>query len=108
MDQLLAKLVNLNYELFGVFLPGFIAWVFLVLNWVALGPMVPALTNGALPQLTSTDLLNAVGRLSLVTGVGIGIPVLIASYFLGHILLWFSRRGSQEKYTTKARLVSKA
>lgn len=93
LEQLLAKLTNLGYELFGVILPGIVALIFLVMWWVALGPLAPHLSSEFFPQLTSNNASKIVESISIKTGIGIALPGLIVTYFLGHILLWIARSG---------------
>lgn len=101
MDELLAKLTNLGYEVFGVILPGVIGGLFLAIWWVALGPVAPLLSNGFFPLLTSNNISELVESLSLKTGIGVAVPGLVLAYFLGHILLWIARSGEPNEAVSK-------
>lgn len=91
MDVFLGKLTHLAYEFFGLLLPGVLASVFLVLTWIALGSLVPIWSSQSLPAF-SPELLTKVERLSTVKAGVLTFGIVVASYFLGHIILWPSRR----------------
>lgn len=93
MDQLLARLTNFSYELFGVFVPGAIALLFATAWWGAIGPLAAQWTDGWAPALTVAGIGEWINSLNSALGIGIGIPLFIASYFVGHFLLWASRSG---------------
>jgi hypothetical protein len=101
MNELLAKITNLGYEVFGILLPGVITILFFIGTWAALGPLVPIWTLGGMPQLTLVSGQKIVESVSLSTGVGMAIPLLIASYFQGHMLMWIGRSGPmlEEKHS---------
>lgn len=82
---------NLAYEFLGVFLPGMIASIFLLLFWIALGPATPYWTFGVLPQFSMTTLDRGLNSLSPISGASIVIPLLAIWYFAGHLLLWLGR-----------------
>jgi len=96
MDQILAKITNLSYEIFGVFLPGFIAGLLLLLVWWTLGDLPPLLTFGAVSALTLEMADGFIKRLDTALGIGIAVPCLIATYFLGNALIWVSRSGKAD------------
>ena len=52
VNELLATLTNLSYELFGVVLPGIVASIFILLYWITLGPVAPFWTCGIIPAFT--------------------------------------------------------
>ena len=93
MDQILAKIVNLSYELLGIYLPGFIFGLFILLVWWGVGDLPPVLTHGAVPSLTLDWIDAVVKKLDVKLGIGIAIPGVICSYFLGTFLVWVSRSG---------------
>lgn len=93
MEQLLAKLTAFSYEIFGVFLPGLVLALFICIWWTALGPCVPEWSMNSIPALTTNTAGQMVNSLNLATGLGLGIPSLIASYFFGHFLVWIGRSG---------------
>jgi hypothetical protein len=96
MNELLARLTNLSYELFGVILPGIVMSLFICLGWTAPGPLVPLWTYGAVPELTVATARIMIESLSVAVGIGIAIPALAVWYFLGHLLLWIARSGTPD------------
>lgn len=102
MNELLGKLTNLSYEFFGVILPGTVASVFIVLCWIALGPLAPFWTDDIVPKFTITTLQRLFDSLSLASGIGVAIPLLAIWYFLGHILLWIARSGDSDAEASNA------
>jgi hypothetical protein len=91
MNELLARLVNLSYEFFGVILPGIITSVCLGIIWVALGPLAPLWTQRAVPELSISriqTLINSLSTADTIASIGI---LLVAWYLVGQILLWTSR-----------------
>lgn len=97
-DVFSSVISNLAYEFLGVFLPGIIASIFLLLFWIALGPATPYWTFGVFPQFSMESLDNGLNSLSPVSGVSIVIPLLAIWYFAGHLLLWVGRNAtSREK-----------
>lgn len=105
MDQIVSKITNLGYELFGVLLPGVVAATFLALWWAGLGPLAPTLSNGFFPQLTSENTSHIFESIGVRTGVGVAIPSLMATYFLGHILLWIGRSGKSDNKIVRSPLM---
>ena len=101
MNELLATLTNLSYELFGVILPGIVVSIFILLYWIALGPVAPIWTFGIIPAFTMTNLQVLFDSLSLASGIGVAIPLLAIWYFLGHILLWIARSGKADAAASK-------
>lgn len=102
MNELLAKLTNLSYEFFGVILPGIVASLFMILCWIAVGPLAPYWTCDTIPAFTITTLPRLIDSLSLASGIGVVIPLLAIWYFLGHILLWIARSGASDAVASKA------
>ncbi|MCR6476874.1 hypothetical protein NU688_12005 [Variovorax sp. ZS18.2.2] len=102
MEQLLAKLTNLGYEFFGIILPGIIALVFLVMWWVSMGQLAPVLSSNFFPHLTSNNASLIIESISVKTGIGIALPSLIITYFLGHILQWTARSGGASEKNVKS------
>lgn len=93
MNELLARLTNLSYEVFGVLLPGIVVSLFLLLSWIALGSLAPVWSFHTLPEFTIVGLRNLFDALSLASGIGVSVPLIAIWYFLGHILLWIGRSG---------------
>jgi hypothetical protein len=97
LEQIVSKIVNLSYELLGVFLPGFIFCLFLLLTWWCVGDLISVLTAGGIPTLT-VDWTDAfIKKLDVKLGVGLGVPAVILSYFMGSTLVWISRSGKQDE-----------
>ncbi|WP_426307224.1 hypothetical protein ACN9MJ_08750 [Acidovorax facilis] len=97
MDQLISKITNLGYEVFGIFLPGVIFSIFLVFFWIALGPVAPYLSSDFFPAITSKNASEIIESIGTRTGVGLAIPLIVFSYFLGHLLMWIGRTGKADK-----------
>lgn len=93
MNELLAKLTNFGYELTGIFLPGLIAILFLLLWWTALGPLIPFWTGGNVPEFSVETARGIIESLSVAAGIGVAIPLIAACYFSGHLLHWIARSG---------------
>lgn len=85
---------NLAYEFLGVFLPGIIVSIFLLLFWIALGTATPVWTFGVFPEFSVIKLDAGLNSLSPVSGVSIVIPLLAIWYFAGHLLLWVGRHAT--------------
>ena len=62
-------------------------------TWFACGSVAIALSRSLLAPLTLQSIDTTIESVSDATGVGIIIPMVIASYFLGHILFWIARKG---------------
>lgn len=90
MNEIIGKLTNLTYEIFGVILPGMVAALFLAAWWAALGPVAPLWSLGGIQALTVRDLIEF---FSTRISAGMVIPLLAVSYFLGHLVLWVARAG---------------
>lgn len=104
MEQLLAKLTNLSYEVLGVLLPGIIFLMLLVFWWASLGGLAPFISDGFFPQLTSSNAAEIVESISVQTGIGIAAPAVLAAYFLGHLLHWIGRSGTTADAVVKNHL----
>jgi hypothetical protein len=101
VNEILTKLTNLSYEFFGVILPGFVGFMFLVFWWIALGPVAPKWTWGVIPQFTVQNASSIADSLNKATGVGTAVPIVLAAYFVGHIILWIGRSGKADEASTK-------
>jgi hypothetical protein len=97
MDQLIAKITSLSYEIFGVFLPGFIAAIFGIAWWAGVGDLAPRWTFGTVPRLTYATAETMLKGLDVRLGIGIAIPLIVLCYFLGNTLVWVSRSGRPDK-----------
>lgn len=93
MNDFFAKLTNLSYEIFGVFLPGMVTNIFLFVLWASLGGFAPFLTSGAIPVFELDTVKLLIDSLNLASGIGAGLPLIAIWYFLGHIILWIGRSG---------------
>lgn len=92
MDKLLARLTNLSYDFFGIFLPGLIFSMFIFL-W--LGALGPVLTTIGIPELSVSLLLGWAKELKDQEEAKIILVALLLLfwYFLGHLLHWVARSG---------------
>jgi len=96
MNELLARLVDLSYEFFGVLMPGVIATLFLCLWWAALGQLAPSWTSGVVPELDVDLAASAIQSFSNATSLAVIILILIVWYLIGHLILWFARSGKSD------------
>ena len=104
MEQLLAKLSNLSYELLGIILPGAITLILFVLWLIGAGDLIPLLSHSFFPRLTLTSASATLESVGVRTGFGILGPAIVIAYFLGHLLNWISRSGKQDDSTVKSHL----
>lgn len=96
MNELLGKLSDLSYEVFGIFLPGLIAILFIVAWWAAIGDLAPHWSFGHVPRLTTVTTERIINGLDAEIGIGIAVPLIFLSYFVGNALVWISRTGSPD------------
>lgn len=101
MNEIVGKLTNLSYEIFGVFLPGIVGNVFLLLLWQATGPVLPFWTNGVVAEFSLETLRGIVDSFSAASGMVAAIALLTLWYFIGHVVLWLSRSGKSVEQATK-------
>jgi len=94
MDQFLGKLINLSYEFFGIFLPGFFMIIFLFLWWWALGPLAPILTADFLAPINWNRIIDVADKINTKNITAEILFVVLASYFLGHFLHLISHLNS--------------
>jgi len=99
MDQLLAKLTNLGYEVLGIFLPGAIFLLVLLFWWWAIGPLASPLLFGYFPVARLAEISDLLGLLNEEVRIGLLFGLLVAAYFSGHLLHWSSRSGT--KYSSE-------
>jgi len=92
MDQLISKITSLNYEIFGIFVPGFVFILFFLWVWWACDSLTPLLSLGYLPPLHYAN--QPGGVLNVELRFGLVVFIAIASYFLGHLMFWLSRLGN--------------
>jgi hypothetical protein len=104
VDQLISKISNLSYELFGTILPGLIFLLFVSLWLVSLGDLLPFVSNDFFPRLNLREASNNLEKIGTRTGIGIATPALVSAYFLGHLLHWISRFGSRNDKNVKSTL----
>lgn len=90
MDELIGKITNFGYEIFGVILPGCAGLLFFLFYWWALGEVPAALSSNNIPNfeyfLFSSRQLTAVDTVALVALI----------YFVGHLLNWLSRKPKKD------------
>jgi hypothetical protein len=104
MDQILAKISNIGYEIFGVFLPGFVFFLFLVWTWWCAGAAVPLLTSGYMAPFGVEGVSGGVQLMPLEFRWGVVVYLAVASYFLGHLILWVGRGGKAIESDDRSRL----
>ena len=101
MDALIGKLTNLGYEFFGILLPGTLAILMWSLLWIAAADVVPWMTWGAVPQLTLSEAMDAIGR-AIERSAFMSVLLMIAlAYFVGHLLTWVARGGKRHKHVRR-------
>lgn len=91
MDQLLAKLTNLSYEIWGIFVPGLIALLFLVFTWWCAGPVIDVITFGFIAPAEVKSIKGFISLLNREIKFGFIAGLAVAAYFAGHLLHWISR-----------------
>lgn len=96
MSELLGKLTNLNYEFFGVLLPGVATSTLIVLAWIVLGDVVPTISFQVVPKLTPDVFVAWVKGIGKDNWLFYVVPLLACWYFLGHSVLWVSRSRTHE------------
>ena len=97
MDALIGKLTNLGYEFFGILLPGALAVLMWSLLWIAAGDVVPWMTGGAVPALTLSNAMDAIGQ-AIEWSAFMSVLLMFAlAYFVGHLLTWVARGGKRHK-----------
>ena len=95
MDALIGKLTNLGYEFFGILLPGGLAIIMWSLLWTAADDVVPWMTGDAVPELTLSEAMDAIGQ-AIGWSAFLSILLMIAvAYFVGHLLTWVARGGKR-------------
>ncbi|WP_439609602.1 hypothetical protein [Hydrogenophaga sp.] len=97
MDQILSKLTNLGYEVFGIFIPGVIFGLFLLFWWIGLGSIAPYVTNGFLPEMNLSKAADTIEKFGARSGIGAAALFLISTHFLGHVLQRISRSGKNNE-----------
>lgn len=102
MDEFIAKLTNLGYEMFGVILPGIVVAIFITGWWFSLGSAASLLSFGYFQHLTLTNATEVIKSLNANLGIGAIVPGLVIAYFLGHILLWVARSGKVSDDSTES------
>ncbi|MDA5339070.1 hypothetical protein LRM36_11680 [Stenotrophomonas maltophilia] len=106
MDQLLAKLTNLGYEIWGIFIPGSVFLLFSIFTWWCAGPIAGAVTFGFLAPAEVKSVTGFIGLLNEEVKFGVLAGLTVAAYFSGHLLHWVGRspKGEAVKYSTSARI----
>ena len=98
MDALIGKLTNLGYEFFGILLPGTLAVLMWSLLWIAAADVVPWMTWGAVPELTLSEAMDAIGQ-AIEWSAFMSVLLMIAlAYFVGHLLTWVARGGKRHEH----------
>ncbi len=104
MDQLLSKLTNLSYELFGIFIPGFVLFLFLGWWWWCVGDLAPILSVDYLPTLAMRGISDGYVLVPNELKLGLVIYVAVASYFLGHLINWVGRSGGARESSASSKI----
>lgn len=96
MSDLIGKLTNLSYELFGIIIPGAIITLFFAIWLASLGNIPALLISSDFPTLTIKKIVEIIGTVFTEKGFGILVPLLLSWYVFGHITQWFSRYSSKD------------
>ncbi|WP_444438357.1 hypothetical protein [Pseudomonas sp. A6] len=96
MGELIGKLTNLSYELFGIIIPGAIITLFFAIWLASLGNIPTILISSNFPILTIKKIVEIIGITFTENGFGTLIPLLLSWYVFGHITQWFSRYSSKD------------
>lgn len=99
MSDLIGKLTNLSYELFGIIIPGAIITLFFAIWLASLGNIPSLLISSEFPILTISKIVEIIGSSFSENGFGIFLPLLLSWYIFGHITQWFSRYSSRDSDT---------
>lgn len=105
MDQLISKLTNFGYELLGIFVPGAILLLFILIGWWCLGPLAEVWSLGLLPQAHIKEVSGLLNLLNEEIRAGMFIALAVAAYFLGHLLHWSSRSGKGVEVSSMSRVL---
>jgi len=109
MEQLFNKLTSLSYELFGIFVPGFVLSLFLIWWWWCVGSLSPIISFGYLPMIGMKGVSEGYGLVPDEIKFGLVVYIVVASYFLGHLINWVGRSGGVKESmadSKKIRLIS--
>ncbi|MBV6843977.1 hypothetical protein KWH29_01195 [Xanthomonas campestris pv. paulliniae] len=93
MDQLIAKIGNLGYEILGIFFPGLVLILFSIFGWWSIGPMASVWSQGFLPEAQIKEISGFLSVLNESVQFGMLAFILTIAYFCGHALHWISRGG---------------
>lgn len=108
MDQLLAKITNLSYEMWGIFVPGSITLLFLLFTWWCAGPLAGVVTFGFVAAAEVKTVTGFIALLNNEVKFGFIASLAVAAYFAGHLLHWISRspKGSSQRPSSVVRVLS--
>jgi len=104
MDQLFSKLTSLSYELFGIFIPGFILFLFLGWWWWCVGDLAPLLSFNYLPVMGMKGVADGYGLVPNEIKFGLVVYIAVASYFLGHLINWVGRSGGVKESAAESKI----
>jgi hypothetical protein len=104
MNELLGKITNLSYEVFGVFLPGLVLTLFLILYWAAMGSAAPFLSLYVVPAFPPSNTWHLNEALTSIGEAIVFTCVLAVWYLFGHLLMWVSRGGRADAGARKSGL----
>ncbi|MDQ1110048.1 hypothetical protein QE424_003207 [Stenotrophomonas rhizophila] len=102
MDQLLAKITNLSYEIWGIFVPGMIALLFLVFTWWCAGTVAEVVTFGFVAPAEVSTIKGFITLLNNEIKFGFIAGLAVAAYFSGHLLHWISRSSKSKSHGKKS------
>lgn len=97
MDQLVAKITNLSYEIFGIFIPGFILLLFLVWWWWCVGEQASLLSVGYIPSLAVNGVSKGYTLIPNEIKLGFVVYLAVIAYFLGNLINWIGRIGKAKE-----------
>lgn len=104
MDQLFSKLTSLSYELFGIFVPGFILSLFLVWWWWCVGDLSLIVSFGYLPVIGMRGVSQGFGLVPDEIKLGLVVYIVVVSYFLGHLINWVGRSGGAKESVATSKI----
>lgn len=97
MDQILSKIANLGYEIWGIFVPGTVLLLFLTFTWWCSGPLIEVMTVGSLSIAEVKTVSGFFALLNREVKFGFIAALAVAAYFAGNLLHWVSRTPKADK-----------
>ncbi|ALS96055.1 hypothetical protein [Xanthomonas oryzae] len=108
MDQLLTKITNLSYEIWGIFVPGLIMLLFFLFTWWCAGAVAGIVTFGFVAPAEVKTVTGFIGLLNNEVKIGFIAGLAVAAYFAGHLLHWISSspKDKSKKFGSIERVIS--